>query len=129
MSIATVSFIFLLGLLPGILFTSLIIPVLKHKQAGQSIRTEGPEAHQAKAGTPTMGGIAIIIATLAAVLVAGYFSTDLYIGISSILLFGLIGFLDDYIKTIKKENLGLRAWQKFSMQFFVAAVFAIYIGN
>lgn len=116
-----------LALIAALLLTSVMIPVLEHKQTGQNIRQEGPKAHLSKAGTPSMGGIAIIAATIVATVIGGHFSRDTFVIFAGFLLYALIGFLDDYLKVIKKENEGLRAWQKFGLQLIVAVAFAVYI--
>ncbi len=113
-----------------------LIPFLHKLKFGQEIREEGPKWHKKKSGTPTMGGFIFIIATLVGA-VAGTFINGIneyyedVMAVASMLLaalgFGLIGFLDDYIKVILKRNLGLRAGQKFSLQFLVALIFAVWI--
>ena len=113
-----------------------LIPFLHKLKFGQEIREEGPKWHKKKSGTPTMGGFIFIIATLAGT-VAGTFINGIneyyedVMAVASMLLaalgFGLIGFLDDYIKVILKRNLGLRAGQKFSLQLLVALIFAVWI--
>lgn len=109
--------------------TSLEIPILQRKRAGQNIREEGPESHQKKAGTPSMGGISIILATVVTCIAARQFSPETaLIGISFI-AFGLIGFADDYIKIIRRNNLGLRAWQKLALQLGIAVVLSLFIAG
>lgn len=112
--------------------TKVEIPVLK-KKAGQNIREEGPEAHLSKAGTPSMGGIAIIAAasavSAAACAAVGGSPTDTAIIIFVFVGFGLIGFFDDYLKVIKKNNLGLRAYQKFGLQIVISVILAVYLAN
>lgn len=107
--------------------TSIEIPILKHKQFQQFIREEGPKSHLAKEGTPTMGGIAIIAALVLGCIVGREFSLDTVVMIVVTLLFGLIGFADDYIKVAQKHNLGLRAWQKLVLQIIFATGLALYI--
>ena len=109
------------------IFTNLELPLLRKLHAGQSIREEGPEAHQAKSGTPTMGGIAIILAICIASLVkAPTLNTVLMCGV--MVAYGAVGFIDDYIKVVKKRNLGLTAKQKLAFQIAVAIVIAIFKG-
>lgn len=127
MSYVTIGIIAVLGFLASVTLTSLEIPILRHKQAGQNIREEGPKSHQAKAGTPSMGGIAIIAATIVAAAIGRHYSPDLFAASIVFLLFGLIGFIDDYLKVIKKNNLGLRAYQKFGLQIIVSVAFAVYM--
>ena len=107
-------------------FMRILLPNLKAMKAGQYIREDGPQSHMSKAGTPTMGGLAIIAAILlSSLLVKGPDSS-----VFSMLLltfgFGLIGFLDDYIKVVKKRNLGLRAWQKIVLQLVFSGAFAYF---
>ena len=127
-----------LGVLLGVLFTGKLIPWLKNKQMGQNIREEGPEAHKAKAGTPSMGGIAIIFAVVIAT-VAGIVAyrlmpsagavvmQDAMVILAGFILFGLIGFLDDYLKVIKKENEGLKVLPKFGAQFVISLGLSLYM--
>ena len=111
----------------GIVMGKITIPLLRALKAGQSIRDVGPEWHNVKQGTPTMGGIIFIVATLFAVAAdwtsirAGDFSL-VYLYLFA-LAYGLIGFLDDYIKVRKKRNLGLTALQKLVLQLVAAAVY------
>lgn len=107
----------------------IMIPFLRKVKAGQTVREEGPESHLKKTGTPTMGGIII----LAAITVTSLIYVKDYPKILPILFstlgFGLIGFIDDYIKVVLKRSMGLRAWQKMLLQFVVTAVFAYYVVN
>jgi phospho-N-acetylmuramoyl-pentapeptide-transferase len=100
-----------------------MIRKLRELQIGQSIREDGPQSHHKKAGTPTMGGLLIMVSTIGPVLLWANL-TDLYIWIALIgfIAFGVIGFIDDYAKVTNKRNLGLTAKQKFAMQMFVAAL-------
>ena len=110
-------------------FGPIMIPFLRKVKAGQTVREEGPESHLKKTGTPTMGGIII----LAAITVTSLFYMKDYPKILPILFstlgFGLIGFIDDYIKVVLKRSMGLSPWQKMLLQFIVTAVFAYYIVN
>lgn len=107
----------------------IMIPFLRKVKAGQTVREEGPESHLKKTGTPTMGGIII----LAAITVTSLIYMKDYPKILPILFatlgFGLIGFIDDYIKVVLKRSMGLSPWQKMLLQFIVTAVFAYYIVN
>ncbi len=106
-----------------------IIPFLHRLKVGQTVRNEGPEAHLKKNGTPTMGGIMILFA----IVVTSLFYVKDYPKTIPILFltlgFGMIGFLDDYIKVVLKRSMGLRAWQKLVLQFVVTGVFAWYLVN
>jgi phospho-N-acetylmuramoyl-pentapeptide-transferase len=111
----------------GMLLTAFLIPVLKKAKAGQNIREEGPASHHIKAGTPSMGGIAIIGAIILAGIAGGAWAPGTFAALLGFLLFATIGFIDDYLKVVKKQNEGLLAWQKFSMQFAISLGFAIYM--
>lgn len=110
-----------------ILLGPMVIPFLKKLKIGQSIREEGPQSHIAtKSGTPTMGGLLIILGTIIATITSGNFSKEVIVSIISMLAFGLVGFLDDYIKVVLKRNLGLKAYQKIIGQLIFAILLAIY---
>ncbi|MDQ0190967.1 phospho-N-acetylmuramoyl-pentapeptide-transferase [Alicyclobacillus cycloheptanicus] len=98
------------------------IPILRRLKFGQSIREEGPQHHQTKAGTPTMGGIMIVLAVLVTTLRFAIHSADVVILMFATLAFGLIGFTDDFIKVVKKRNLGLRAKQKVLLQLIATVI-------
>lgn len=118
------------ALLFNLLLTPVFIYLFRKWQWGQFIRVDGPQSHHVKHGTPTMGGIVIIIGA-----VFGYFVGKLVNGeepsVSALLVIfmmvglGLVGFLDDFLKTHKKRNLGLGGWQKIAGQTVVAAAFAL----
>ena len=110
----------------AVLLTSVEIPVLRKKQMGQNIREEGPKSHQAKAGTPSMGGVAIIISAALTAFIIGGINIETAAMVIVMAAFGLVGFLDDFIKVIKKHNLGLKAWQKIVFQFAIAAAIACW---
>ncbi len=103
-----------------------LIPVLIRLKFGQEIREIGPSWHKSKSGTPTMGGFIFIIPVAVCTLLFSQSRT--LIGISLMLFavsFGLVGFADDYIKVVKRRNLGLTEKQKFLLQLFFSAVFII----
>ena len=106
--------------------TKLLIPELKKLKAGQAIREDGPQGHLAKAGTPTMGGIAMIFATFVTTAVFEFRNREAFIMLGVMVAFGIIGFLDDYIKVVKHDNLGLKAWQKAGLQLVVSLLIAWY---
>jgi phospho-N-acetylmuramoyl-pentapeptide-transferase len=102
------------------------IPFLHRLKFGQEIREEGPQWHQVKSGTPTMGGIVILVAMIVRVLgaiVMGDLSTSQLSLLFLTLAFGAIGFIDDYIKVVKKRNLGLNSKQKLIGQIVVGLLF------
>lgn len=101
-----------------------IIPWLRSLKAGQSIREIGPKWHNTKAGTPTMGGLVFISASLLCIFTGiGTGDWTHLLVLAFALAFGLIGFLDDYIGIKKKRNLGLTSWQKLLLQLVVSAVY------
>ncbi|MDR3564947.1 MAG: phospho-N-acetylmuramoyl-pentapeptide-transferase [Negativicutes bacterium] len=101
-----------------------LIPVLRRLKFGQSIREEGPQRHYAKAGTPTMGGLLILVAlTVPSLLFAGK-DPQVWLALFITLGHGLIGFLDDFIKVVLKRNLGLKAKQKLLGQIIMAVALA-----
>lgn len=109
------------SLLITLLFGRFVIRKLAELKFGQEIRQEGPHSHQVKKGTPTMGGVLIIGSVFVATLLwARLDSLYLWIAIVAATLFALIGFLDDYIKIIKRRSLGLTGRQKLAGQFLVA---------
>ncbi len=111
----------------SVLLGPVVIPFLRRLHIGQTERTEGPESHLKKNGTPTMGGILILVSVVATSLL---FVRD-YPRIIPVLFltlgFGLVGFLDDYIKVVLRRSMGLRAWQKFALQILVTGVFVFYL--
>ena len=107
----------------------LIIPFLKRLNVGQTIRDDGPQSLLVKSGSPTIGGIIIILSILITSLTSGMVNKDLIVALSATLAFGLIGFIDDFIKVVLKRSLGLRAYQKLLLQTFVAILLAIYQSN
>ena len=102
-----------------------VIPELRKLKFGQSIREEGPKSHQAKSGTPTMGGLMILAALTAGALFAAGFEPSVLLALFVTLGHGVIGFVDDYIKVVKKRNLGLRPRHKFLGQIIMAVVVAL----
>ncbi|WP_407873104.1 phospho-N-acetylmuramoyl-pentapeptide-transferase [Paenibacillus sp. P36] len=109
---------FVLALIMG----PLCIPILRRMKFGQQIREDGPQGHLKKQGTPTMGGIIILIALALASLRFADKNTDLLILLIASLGYGLVGFLDDYIKIIFKRSLGLTAKQKLFGQLLISAI-------
>ncbi len=105
------------------------LPVLRKLKFGQTVRDDGPQSHLQKNGTPTMGGIIFIGSTVIASIIAMLFTKGLifYIlfSIAFMLLFGLVGFVDDYIKVVKKRSMGLDAKQKIIMQLIFSALLAL----
>ena len=104
------------------------LPLLHRLKYGQSIREEGPASHQQKSGTPTMGGVMIVLAVTAATLLFAPLTVTTLLALFIFLGHFLLGFADDYIKVVKKRNLGLRAYQKLLGQLGIALV-TILIGR
>lgn len=121
--IITIAAAFLISAILG----PIVIPILRRIKAGQSIREDGPQAHLSKAGTPTMGGVMIIASVVITCITMGRgINGDMAILLLSFLLCGGIGFVDDFVKVVKKRNLGLTAIQKLVFQIVIAVVIAIY---
>jgi phospho-N-acetylmuramoyl-pentapeptide-transferase len=116
------------ALVVSLLLGPRMISSLRHLQIGQEIRKEGPASHQTKKGTPTMGGLLIIMAVVVpTVLWADPGNSFVWIVVSSMLLFGAIGLADDYLKVSRKRNLGLRAWSKITLQILVALALGLFL--
>ncbi|MBR2539588.1 MAG: phospho-N-acetylmuramoyl-pentapeptide-transferase [Mogibacterium sp.] len=115
----------------SMLVTAWMIPVLKKKQFGQFIREDGPQAHLSKAGTPTMGGLAMVagitVALIASGFLTGRFTADKLAILLSMYAFGFIGFVDDYNKIAKKQNEGLTPKQKLALQVVFGAALAVFM--
>lgn len=100
-----------------------LIRLLERRQIGQEIRSDGPQAHYAKKGTPSMGGLLVILCTLLPTLLWGNLSNIyVWVAVLSMVLFGLVGLIDDVLKVRKKQSLGLRPGQKMALQVGLAAV-------
>jgi len=116
----------LTALLIGLLIGPFVIERLRQFQIGQYIREEGPESHQKKGGTPTMGGVLICISILVPTLLWSDLSNPfVWLVMGSTLAFAAIGFADDYIKVLHKRNLGLTSRQKLALQFLASGAVAI----
>jgi phospho-N-acetylmuramoyl-pentapeptide-transferase len=104
------------------------IRMLREFQIGQYIREDGPKSHMKKAGTPTMGGILIIISIVTPTLLwANLRNPYVWLSLFGLLGFGLIGFLDDYAKVTRKQNLGLTVKQKFTLQILAALIVGFFL--
>ena len=119
---------FAISFILGIILMPLMIPVLKRMKFGQNIREEGPESHKKKSGTPTMGGIAIVIAMIIGSVPFISMDPNLIVLVLTTLLFGVIGFLDDMLKIRRHQSEGLTPPQKMGMQVLVTAGLLVYIG-
>src|SRR5256885_15106368 len=102
-----------------------LIGKLRAFQIGQYIREEGPKSHQKKAGTPTMGGVLIIISIVIPTLLwADLRDSYVWVALLSLVAYGAIGFFDDYAKILQRRNLGFSAKKKFALQVVMACVLA-----
>ncbi len=113
----------------SVLLCPFMIPFLKKLKFGQFVRDDGPESHLKKSGTPTMGGLIILCSIVITSLLYMKSNPQILPVLFVTLGFGLVGFLDDYIKVVMKRSMGLHAWQKMIGQFLIAAVFAYYLAN
>jgi len=122
-------FAFLAGFIVSFLLTLPVLWLIKLFRAAQTVRDEGPASHQAKSGTPTMAGIGFVLAITILSLV--FLDFDLYARFLAIIIlvvgFALIGFLDDFLKIIRHQNLGLTFWQKIASQTLVAFLFCFIL--
>jgi phospho-N-acetylmuramoyl-pentapeptide-transferase len=119
-------FTILMGFLISVLLSPILIPFLRRLKFGQSIREEGPKSHQKKSGTPTMGGVMIILSIIVTTIVMtqkfSEISPEMFLLLFVTIGYGLLGFLDDYIKVVMKRNLGLTSKQKLIGQIIIAIV-------
>lgn len=105
----------------------IFIPFLRKLKFGQSVRDDGPQSHLSKAGTPTMGGIVILVSIALTSLFYIKSCPEIIPILFTTVGFGLVGLLDDYLKIVFKNSDGLKPWQKMLGQFIVTAVFAFYM--
>lgn len=110
----------------SIILSKMVIPFLRNQHIGQTIREDGPQSHFKKQGTPTMGGIIIILTTLIGIVLFGKFSQRTVLFLVSTLGFGLIGSVDDFMKLFMKRSLGLTALQKIILQVLLAFCISIW---
>jgi phospho-N-acetylmuramoyl-pentapeptide-transferase len=115
-----------LALIASLFLGPVVIPQLRKLKFGQAIREEGPQSHMHKQGTPTMGGFIFLTAFLFVMAVFFMNQPEVVFVILSMVLFGGIGFLDDYIKVIRKHNLGLRSKQKLGLQLLAAIILTVF---
>ena len=125
LGITELTYTSLISFLIVVILGPIFIPMLTKFKFGQTVRDDGPKTHLAKNGTPTMGGILMIVAILITGLTRSKVGPDMVIGLICIFGFGLIGFIDDFIIIKKRRSLGLKPWQKIVMQFGLA----LYVAN
>jgi phospho-N-acetylmuramoyl-pentapeptide-transferase len=121
-------FTIIMGFLISVLLSPIFIPFLRRLKFGQSIREEGPKSHQKKSGTPTMGGVMILFSIIITTLVmiakyADHTPVTVFLLLFVTFGFGLLGFLDDFIKVVLKRNLGLTSRQKLLGQIIISVIF------
>jgi phospho-N-acetylmuramoyl-pentapeptide-transferase len=120
------AFASLTALFIGLIIGPAVVRRLRDFQIGQYIREDGPQAHQRKAGTPTMGGVLIVVATVVPTLLwADLSNRFVWIAVVATLAYGAIGFADDYLKVIHRRNLGLTGRAKLFYQFLTAFVIGL----
>ena len=124
--ITQLTYVAMISFLIVVILGPIFIPMLAKFKFGQTVRDDGPQTHLQKNGTPTMGGVIMIIAILITGLTRAKVDRDLIVGLICITGFGFVGFLDDFIKIKMKRSLGLKAYQKIILQFALAFFVAYY---
>ncbi len=105
-----------------LLLAPICIPILHRLKFGQSIRAEGPKSHQAKSGTPTMGGIFLIAGIVAATLIVAEWNVEIFLALFILIGHFILGFVDDYLKVVRKHNQGLLARYKLAGQILIVII-------
>ena len=127
------TFLVFLSVFVAIVITMLLmlpwIKFLKSSHIGQQVRDDGPETHLVKQGTPTMGGLMMLIAVVATLLIVGYLTTETFVLIAAVLLTGALGLFDDASKVVHERSLGLTPKGKLIGQFAIATVFCLVAVN
>ncbi len=127
------TFLVFLSVFVAIVITMILMPpwikFLKSSHIGQNVRDDGPETHLVKQGTPTMGGLMMLIAVVVTLLIVGYFTTEAFTLTAAIVLTGALGLFDDASKVIHERSLGLTPTGKLIGQFAIATVFIIVCVN
>ncbi len=120
----------LIGFLISLALGPLVIPMLKRLKFGQTERNDGPQSHLVKTGTPTMGGLMILAGLLAGTLTFSMGGMEFVLpALLATFAYGMVGFLDDFIKVKRKRSLGLKAYQKIIGQLGIAFIVALYAYN
>ena len=112
-----------------ILLAPICIPILHKLKFGQSIRAEGPKSHLVKSGTPTMGGIFLIAGIVAATLIVANWNVEIFLALFILLGHFVLGFIDDYLKVVRKQNQGLLARYKLAGQILIVIVTTFVASN
>lgn len=125
--IMKVIYAIIIAFIVNVILCPIIIPMLHRLKFGQPIREDGPQSHLKKQGTPTMGGVMILISFIvsSAFFMAGNYNACVVVLITA--GYGIVGFIDDYLKIVKKQNEGLKPLQKIIFQLIVTIAFYIYI--
>ena len=127
------TFLVFLAIVIGMVLTMVLMPpwirFLKSSHIGQQVRADGPQTHLVKQGTPTMGGIIMLVAMVIAILLVGYLTPETWSLVVAIVLTGVLGFIDDSSKVIHERSLGLTPKAKLVGQFAIATVFALVAVN
>ena len=126
LEITQLTYTAIIGFLIVVILGPIFIPMLAKFKFGQTVRDDGPQTHLQKNGTPTMGGVIMIIAILITGLTRAKIDKDLLVGLICITGFGFVGFLDDFSKIKMKRSLGLKAYQKIILQFALALFVSYY---
>ena len=126
LGITELTYTAMISFLIVIILGPIFIPMLTKFKFGQTVRDDGPKTHLQKNGTPTMGGVLIIIAILITGLTRSNISSDMVIGLICVVGFGFVGFVDDFIIIKMKRSLGLKPWQKIVMQVALALYVSYY---
>lgn len=125
--VSNIVYAVLLSFLLSSIIGEILIPLFKRLRLGQNIREEGPKSHYKKAATPTFGGIIFILSSIIAMLFfIKQYNKEIQFVFYSLISFGFIGFLDDFLKKVHKKNEGLTSKQKMLLLLFVSTAFAIY---
>lgn len=119
----------LIAFIITVILCPVVIPFLTKLKFGQFVRDDGPKSHLKKTGTPTMGGIIIVSSILVTSLIFTGSNPDIIPILLVTIGFGIIGFLDDFIKVVMKRSLGLRAYQKIIGQLAISTIYCYYILN
>lgn len=123
---SNIVFAVLLSCFVSIIIGLVLIPLFTTLKLGQNIREEGPESHKQKAGTPTFGGFIFIISVVICILfLVKRYNYEIIIVLSAYIVFGFIGFLDDYLKKVHKRNEGLTSFQKMILLIIASMIFSI----
>ncbi len=127
------TFLVFVAVVAAVVLTIALMPFwikfLRSSHIGQQVRADGPESHLVKQGTPTMGGVIMLIAVIVVALVIGRYSPNIYVLLGATVLTGVLGLVDDASKVIKERSLGLTPKAKLIGQFAIATIFCLVAVN